>query len=86
MATVFPLPSGELLASSPEDPPSSSSCSAAVSVFPMLDCARLLLLSVDVVVEDALPKEGVVLFESYGLALPALLLFADFDETKVLTA
>ena len=43
-------------------------------------------MSVDVVVEDALPKEGVVLFESYGLALPALLLFADFDETKVLTA
>lgn len=56
------MASGEFPASSPEEAPSSSSCSAAVSVFAMFAWVGLLLLfSVEVVVEDAFPKDGVVL-------------------------
>ncbi len=58
---ALPLASGEFPTSSPDDYSSSSSCSAAASVLAMLVYIGLLLLSVEVVVEDAFPKEGVVL-------------------------
>ncbi len=77
---ALPLASGEFPASSPDDTPSSSSCSAAVSVFAMFYWLGLLLLRVEVVVEDAFPKEGVVVVRGFDWP------FADLEETKVLTA
>ena len=77
---ALPFASGEFPTSSPDDAPSSSSCSAAVSVFAMFYWFGLLLLRVDVVVEEAFPKEGVVFVRSFDWP------FADLEETKVLTA